>query len=223
MDLFQYIKSRVSILDVVSEYVALKRAGTYYKGNCPIHAERTPSFTVSPHRGIYYCFGCSKGGDAIAFLAEVERCSAREAALSLAERFSIEIPAELLASGMNGTQSSSERERYFATCTAFSDWCVKNLNQSEKAQSYLKERGISSRIAERFMIGYCPSGERSTQTLLGFCRERSVLAHDLIGAHILKEGTHGLYSPFEERIIFPIQNNLGAVCGFGGRIFQRVS
>lgn len=221
MDLFQYVKSRVSILDVVSEYVALKRAGTYYKGNCPIHAERTPSFTVSPHRGIYYCFGCSKGGDAIAFLAEVERCSAREAALSLAERFAIEIPEELLSSGSNSAHSNSERERYFAACTAFADWCTKNLSHSEKARSYLTERGMSNRTIERFMIGYCTSGERATQALLAFCRERSVLAHDLIGAHILKEGAHGLFSPFEERIIFPIQNNLGAVCGFGGRIFQK--
>lgn len=221
MDLFQYVKSRVSILDVVSEYVALKRAGTYYKGNCPIHAERTPSFTVSPHRGIYYCFGCSKGGDAIAFLAEVERCTAREAALSLAERFNIDIPDEIISSSAHTTQSSSERERYFAACTAFADWCIKNLNQSEKARAYLAERGISTRTAERFMIGYCLSGERATQALLAFSRERSVLAHDLIGAHILKEGSHGLFSPFEERIIFPIQNTLGSVCGFGGRIFQK--
>jgi DNA primase len=220
MDLFHYVKARLSILDVVGEYVALKRAGTYYKGNCPIHAERTPSFTVSPHRGIYYCFGCSKGGDAIAFISEVERCSAREAALSLAERFHIEIPRELLSQATHST-THSERERYFTACKAFTAWCTKNLAHHDRARAYLHERGMSERTISRFSLGYCPSGERAIQAFLGFCREQNILAHDLVEAHILREGPHGLFCVFEERIVFPIENNLGAVCGFGGRVFEK--
>lgn len=218
MDLFQFLKARVSILDVVGEYVALKRAGTYYKGNCPIHAERTPSFTVSPHRGIYYCFGCHKGGDAIAFITEVERCTAREAALSLAERYGIDLPEELI-NRATPTQTHSEREHYFSVCAAFSRFCQESLTKNAAAREYCVQRGVSQKTIERFSLGYFPGGERGIQALLKHVREDGILAADLIAAQILKEGAHGLFSPFEERIIFPIENNLGNTCGFGGRIF----
>src|SRR5579871_289092 len=95
MNLFTFIKARVAILDVVSEYVTLKRAGGYYKGTCPFHHEKTASFTVSPDKAIFYCFGCHVSGDVISFMAKIENCSQKEAAQLLAERYRINIPSTI--------------------------------------------------------------------------------------------------------------------------------
>ena len=92
MNLFSFVKERVSILDVINEYVTLKRAGGYYKGTCPFHHEKTASFTVSPDKAIFYCFGCHISGDVISFIAKVENCSQKEAVHFLAERYHIEDP-----------------------------------------------------------------------------------------------------------------------------------
>lgn len=95
MNLFSYIKQRLSITDVVGEYVSLKKAGHYWKACCPFHHERTPSFTVSPHKEIFYCFGCHTGGDVISFIAKIEHCSPIEAARHLTERHNIQLPKKL--------------------------------------------------------------------------------------------------------------------------------
>lgn len=90
--IFQAVKERLRIVDVVGEYTTLKRAGVYFKANCPFHHERTASFTVTPDREIFYCFGCRAGGDVVEFISQIEKCSAREAALHLIERYKLSIP-----------------------------------------------------------------------------------------------------------------------------------
>ena len=95
MNIFSCIKQRLSILDVVGEYVTLKKAGLYHKGCCPFHHEKTASFTVSPHKEIFYCFGCHVGGDVISFISHVENCTQLEAAKLLAERYQLELPQDL--------------------------------------------------------------------------------------------------------------------------------
>ncbi len=137
MNLFSYLKTRIAILDVVSEYATLKKAGLYWKGQCPFHAEKTASFTVSPHKEIFYCFGCHVGGDVIAFIARKEQCSQIEAAKHLIERYQIELPSTL-ASDLGS--SSSTDKHYYHICQTVAQWCHEQLLKSADAFSYCSKR-----------------------------------------------------------------------------------
>ena len=215
MNLFSYIKQRISILEVVGEYATLKKAGLYWKGCCPFHHERTPSFTVSPHKEIFYCFGCHVGGDVISFIGKIEHCSPLEAARHLAERHRIELPADI-----NWEKSSDDQEAknaYYKTCAVFAAWCEKELQKNTPARRYIAERKITEHSIKEFSLGYCPA---SLKSLLSYAKDQNILAQNLKEAHIVMEGKQGLYSPFEERIIFPIRDHIGRFVGFGGRIFK---
>lgn len=217
MDIFAFIKSRVSILTVVQEYVALKRAGMYWKGRCPFHTEKTASFTVSPHREIYYCFGCHKGGDVVAFIAELEHQTPLEAAKYLADRYQIEIPAPLLSKA-EISKSVDSFQRYSTLCKLFAQWCNQQLLNNPIALDYVTSRGMAPSIAP-FDLGYFP--ESMMSNFLDVAKSNGYMARDLIEAHIIQEGKFGLYSSFSERIIFPIRDHLGRTCGFGGRVFKQ--
>lgn len=214
MSLFNYIKERVSILDIIGEYTHLKRAGTYWKGHCPFHSEKTASFTVSPHKGIFYCFGCHLGGDVVTFIARTENCSAIEAAQHLAERYGIELPTEI-------TETPIEhKKQHYDLCEFISIWCHEQLKKSPAALHYLLKRGFTKEIMQQFLIGYLPGGYMRIKELIQAAQNKKFLAKDLIEAGILQEGKTALYSSFEERIIFPIKDHLGRHTGFGGRIFK---
>lgn len=219
VNLFSYLKERVSILDVVSEYVSLKPAGSYWKGLSPFKDEKTPSFTVSPARGIYYCFSTAHGGDVIDFISKVENCTPIEAAQLITERYGIEIPTHLMQSNEVNT-SKTERHMYEKACKLFAEWCHQQLLAAPVAQKYFHDRGISAETSHAFTLGYCPGGSAAAQALINHARKDGILSNDLTEAHLLAEGTNGLYLPFDDRIIFPITDHLGKVCGFGGRIFR---
>ena len=221
MNLFGYIKEHLSILDVVREYTQLKRAGNYWKGSCPIHSEKTPSFTVIPEKGIYYCFGCSTGGDVITFISSMENCSKFEAAQHLIERYGLEIPKELLNSGDKSKSSASQKKRYFATCKFISDWLHNQLIRTTAPLSYLYQRNVSKESIKGFSIGYLPSGLSAVERLIKAAADERIMVKDLIDSKFLFEGNRVTYSPFENRIIFPIRDHLGRVCGFGGRVFRK--
>lgn len=216
MNIFTTIKQKVAILDVISEYATLKKAGLYWKGCCPFHHERTPSFTVSPHKEIFYCFGCHAGGDVISFIAKAEHCSALEAAQHLVERYNIEVPNTITWEKSSDTQEA--KNLYYKTCLVFAHWCAHNLTKSDNALNYLQTRSITQESIQAFLLGYCPIDVKG---LLAFGQKQDILATNFIDAHILIEGKHGLYSPFEERIIFPIKDHIGRFVGFGGRIFAQ--
>lgn len=218
MNLFSFIKARVAILDVISEYVTLKRAGGYHKGTCPFHHEKTASFTVSPDKDIFYCFGCHVSGDAISFIAKIENCSQKDAAKLLAEKYSIELPQNI--SFELSEKHTEEKNHYFAICKAVALWCHEQLLKNQSAQAYFNKRGFGHDSFNYFTLGYFPSGNASISDLLYSMKKQSILPRDLIDAHILAEGRTTLYSPFEERLIFPIKDVLGRHCGFGGRIFK---
>lgn len=218
MNLFSFIKQHISILDVVNEYVTLKRAGGYHKGTCPFHHEKTASFTVSPDKQIFYCFGCHLSGDVISFIAKIENCSQKDAAQLLAEKYSLELPNNL---SFEHTEKHTEnKNHYFAVCKAFALWCHEQLLKTPIAQSYFQRRGFKNDNFNYFTLGYFPSGNAAINDLLYAMKRQSILAKDLIEAHILAEGRTSLYSPFEERLIFPIKDALGRFCGFGGRTFK---
>jgi DNA primase len=218
MNIFSVIKGHVSVLDVVQEYTTLKKAGGYWKGHCPFHHEKTASFTVSPHKEIFYCFGCQAGGDVIAFISKIENCTPLEAARHLIERYNIAVPENL--SHATSAENTTSRDRYFDLCKQVARWCHDNIRKSAILTSYLQERKINTETQNYFNLGYFPGGLQSVKHLIDYMQQYHVLAQDLIEAHILVQGKTVLYSPFEERLIFPITDHLGRLCGFGGRTFK---
>lgn len=218
MSLFSYIKSHVSILDVAQQYATLKRAGLYWKGNCPFHHEKTASFTVSPHKEIFYCFGCHAGGDVIAFMAKAEHCSQIEAAYHLVDRYNLEIPLSLKPH--EGTETVDHKQRYFVLSKQVALWAHEQLFRSTNCVQYLTSRGFAKESFGYFILGYFPSGQAAIKNLLHYVQKNNFLANDLIDAGILAHSKAGFYSPFEERIIFPIKDPFGRFCGFGGRIYK---
>ncbi len=218
MNIFSFIKSRVSINDVVSEYTTLHKAGSYFKSRCPFHHEKTASFTISPDKDIFYCFGCHTGGDAISFIAKVENCTPIEAARFLAERHQIQLPEDLDLPDQ--TQTKEEKLQYYDVCRAFASWCNSQLQKHPRVVQYLQERGINKEQIDHFTLGFFPGGLSSIKQCITALTQKQILADDLIQANIIMRGKSVLYSPFEDRIIFPIKDHLGRFCAFGGRVFK---
>ncbi len=215
MDLFNFIKQHVDILTVIGEYTSLKKTGSlYWKARCPFHHENTPSFTVSPHKNIYYCFGCHASGDVIAFVEKIENLSALEAAQHLANRYNLDIPKEVSKSIVPALKKS-----HFQLCYVVAQWCNSMMVKHIPALHYVKNRNVSTTTSTQFLLGYFPAGARGIQQLLAHVAPLGFSSQDLIDANIIFPGNQGLYSPFEDRIMFPIRDHLGQVCAFGGRIF----
>lgn len=219
MNLFTYVKNHLPILDVVNHYTTVRKTGNYWKGCCPFHSEKTASFTVSPDKNIFYCFGCHVGGDVIAFVAKAENISPIQAVYHLAEQYSLTLPEQNEASFKNNDQHLNEKKQYWDLCGLVAQWCHGNLLKSSQAMSYFEQRGIDKNTISLFSLGYFPSGSRAIKSLLDFVKSHNYMAHDLLQVHIITESKGHLYSPFEERLLFPIKDHLGRFCGFGGRIF----
>ncbi len=221
MSLFNFIKQQVSILDVIGEVVSLKPAGHYWKGSCIFHAEKDASFTVSPEKQIYYCFGCHASGDVISFIAKLEHLNQLEAAQLLIERYQLSVPAELTKQiHSSTTEEKDAKDRYFQTCKAFSAWAHKQLFSNQYAVDYLVQRSVSLETIKSFQIGYFPGGQHNIKKLLKDLQGEGFLLRDLHDAGVLADGKGMPYSPFEERIIFPIKDMQARHCGFGGRVFR---
>lgn len=220
MNIFDFIKSQIAILDIISEYTTLKRAGGYWKGLCPFHGEKTGSFTVSPHRQIFYCFGCQASGDVISFIAKIENFSQIEAAKFLVERNSLQLPESVQKEYQQSAGNSNAKEHYFKLCEIVTSWCQQNLATSQPALAYLTSREINAQAISDFKIGYFPKGLPAINGLIKFVQNQGFLANDLLDTFILQKNHEHYFSGFEDRIIFPIQDHLGRFCGFGGRIFK---
>lgn len=221
MSLYTHIKQQLPILDVIGQFVQLRPAGNYWKGPCIFHAEKTASFTVSPDKQIFYCFGCHETGDVIGFIAKLESMTQPEAARYLIERFGITVPTELLNNSRAPTPEEKDaKERYFKLCGVVAGWCHQQLFAYQPALTYVEQRGISTTTIKQFMLGYFPGGSTGNQSLLKVLQAHGFMLKDLFDAGISLEGRKYPYSPFEERIVFPIKDNAGKFCGFGGRIFK---
>ena len=199
------LKNSIDIVDVIGNYVELKKAGANYKANCPFHGEKTPSFVVSPSKQIYHCFGCGAGGDAIKFVMELEKLSYPEAIEKLASMYNF---------SLRYTKGSSDYSDARRVLEAIQRWYVKNLEQNETAKNYLKERGISQNSIERFGIGYVPDG----RSVMRFLDATALPRPQAAEAGIIAQGEDGgYYARLVERITFPIYSPNGAAVGFGGR------
>jgi DNA primase len=206
------IKSKLPVVDVVGETVALKRAGSAYKGLCPFHAEKTPSFVVSPDRESWHCFGCGEGGDIFTFLMRRDGLDFREALARLAEKAGVELSER--------TAKEDRRKRRLREALegaiAWYREVLLQAHQAERARAYLDERGLSAETLERFTIGYAPNTwDALTRRLIG----RGFTNDELIGAGLASASNRGgVIDKFRGRIIIPIRDASGRAVGLGGRI-----
>ena len=214
------IKNRADIVEVVSEVVLLKKTGKNYVGLCPFHSEKTPSFTVSPEKQIFYCFGCAAGGNVFSFLMKHDGISFPDAAKMLALRYGIDIPTETLSPEQK--RRISQRERLFAVNKQAMEFFRKQFLDSipgKKAMEYVKKRGISSTVSDKFNLGYAPKG---WDNLLRFFKKKNI-SPDLIekaGLIVSKKEREGFYDRFRDRLIFPIFDLNMQGIGFGGRVMD---
>ncbi len=210
------VKQQADIVRVVGEYVRLKKTGKDFSGLCPFHQEKTPSFTVSPIKQIFYCFGCGKGGDIFNFVMEMERCEFPDAMRLVAEKCGISIPKPKPSSPAERTQSSVRTtlvEMHREAQTFF----VKQLQgtaEGKLARAYLEDRGLEKATIERFGIGYAPSGgDVLLRHLKGKYAEKLLAESGLVS-----RGEGGrLFDRFRRRITFPIANESGKIVAFGCR------
>nr|HPM42139.1 DNA primase [bacterium] len=216
------IKDRTSIVGYIGERVPLKRAGRNYKGCCPFHNEKTPSFNVSDEKGIFHCFGCGEGGDVIQFVMKFDGLSFAEAVRHLAGRAGVEIPAALDPREAEKEEESSRKKRYMLRINEIArDWFMGRLVDAKAgaaARKYLQDRGISEEIWKQHFLGYA---DNSWDALLHHLEEKRAprdLAEEL-GLLKRREGG-GCYDFFRDRIIFPIVSARGEVLGFSGRALR---
>ncbi|MEO0123877.1 MAG: DNA primase [candidate division WOR-3 bacterium] len=200
-DKIDEIVRQTDIVDLISQYIQLKKVGKNYRALCPFHSEKTPSFYVSPEKGIYYCFGCKKGGNAISFLMEYEHLDFPDALRKLAKNLGIEIDT---------TKNLKYKELYEVNELATQFYSLALSKEiGRRGQNYLKERMIDPEKLKEFRIGYAPS----SGGLVTFMRQKGINIEKLINAGLVSQNRE----TFHDRIIFPIFNLAGRVIGFGGR------
>jgi len=205
----EQIKERLSIEEVVGAYVELKRAGSNSKGRCPFHAEKTPSFVVSPSRETYHCFGCGVGGDIFTFVQEIEGLDFKGSLKMLADKAGIELKYEKGA-------EKNDNDELFAVLESVTTYYSENLTKNTDALTYLKERGLTSESITSFRLGFAPegwSGAIDHLKALGFSEKH------INDAGLSIDGKKGKYDRFRSRIMFPITDSVGRVVAFSGRIF----
>ena len=228
----QDLLNRVDIVDVVGRHVQLKKGGANFMGLCPFHNEKSPSFTVSPTKQFYHCFGCGAHGTAISFLMEHAGLSFPEAVNELAQSVGLTVPHEpspTRAGGGGGGGSGAERYPGVdaKTATALSDlmqtacdYYRRALRGAPQAIEYLKQRGLTGEIAARFGLGFAPDGWQNLESAFADYRSDALVEAGLVivSEKLDAQGQPRRYDRFRDRIMFPIRNVKGQVIGFGGRV-----
>ena len=209
-DFIDTLLARVDIIDVIDRRVPLKKAGQNYQACCPFHSEKTPSFTVSPTKQFYHCFGCGAHGTALGFLMEYEHMSFPDAVAALAQDVGLPIP-----------ESANEPDRpkpppaLWDVLEQAAQFYKQQLRQSSHAIEYLKRRGLTGVVAARYGVGYAPDGSPLKQVFPDYA------ADALAATGLVIDGDHGRYDRFRNRIMFPIKNVKGQIVGFGGRVLDQ--
>lgn len=215
-DAVDQIKERLSIIDVIAPYVELHKAGKNFKGKSPFSAEKTPSFYVSPDRGMYYCFSTSQGGDMFSFVQAMEGVDFKEALKILAQKAGVELVPE-------DPQKRSERDRLYAALEAATVFYEEQLPQEPEAVAYLKRRGVSPETIAKWRIGFAPgppkSGWREVKEQL---EGKGYTKDELLKAGLIKsaEGGKEPFDVFRDRVMFPMADAGGKVVAFSGRILH---
>ena len=215
-EIIQRVKDATDIVAVISEHVPLKKAGSSYKGLCPFHSEKSPSFMVSPSRNSFHCFGCGKGGNAITFLMEMGKMSFPEALRALADKAGIALPKP------QEEERDTEAERARERMQAINDFAGKFFQdrllsaEGQSARDYFKKRGFTKEDALKHQIGLAPEGWeilKNAASKAGFGAEELVAA----GLLVKNEEKKSFYDKFRNRLIFPVKNNYEKIIAFGGR------
>jgi len=214
--------NRIDIVDLIDGYVPLKKAGANYKACCPFHGEKTPSFTVSPTKQFYHCFGCGVNGTAISFLMDYDHMGFREAIESLASSAGLDIPEEAQPHQPKQTQSQGiDLYDLMDDVNAFYQQQLRTHNNKQEAIDYLKHRGLSGEIANRFGLGFAPEGWDNLMSQLG---ATAAAQKALLDTGMLSQNEkQRVYDRFRHRIMFPIHDHRGRVVGFGGRVLDKQS
>ncbi|MBB4129174.1 DNA primase [Xanthomonas translucens] len=210
--------ARTDIVEVVGTRVPLKRQGKEYAARCPFHDERSASFTVSPTKQFYHCFGCGAHGTAISFLMNYDRLEFLDAVDELAKRAGMEVPRDAQQRGAAQAAGDDHRDLYSALDAA-TKFFQRQLDASDKARSYLDGRGVDADNRARFQIGYAPDGYSALKDALGTDERRHKLL-ERAGLFSKNERGH-VYDKFRDRVMFPIFDRRGRVIAFGGRVMDK--
>lgn len=211
-ELLENIKDRVDIVDLISGYVQLKKSGSNYSGLCPFHNEKTPSFSVSPSKGIFKCFGCGAGGDHISFVMKKENLNFREAVEFLADKYNIELKE---FHGKDFDKEKKLKDRIYSLNKEAAIFYMQALAKSKQGYSYLTNRGIDEYIIKTFGLGFAPEGWDNLYKhllQLGFTED------EMVEANLISKSKRGTYiDRFRNRIMYPILDSGNRVIAFGGR------
>ena len=217
--------NRVDIVDVVGQHVKLKKAGANYQGLCPFHSEKSPSFSVSPTKQFYHCFGCGAHGSAISFLMEYSGLGYVDAIEDLARSAGLDVPREERTA--NDVARQQQAMALSEVMSAAADWYRQQLKGNTRAVEYLKGRGLTGEIAKRYALGYTPDGWQGLEAVFGSYANEEI-AKTLLEGGLLIQGEQTdssqpvkRYDRFRDRIMFPIRNPKGQTIGFGGRILDQ--
>ncbi|WP_310041242.1 DNA primase [Delftia lacustris] len=214
----QELLARVDVVDIVGRYVQLRKGGANFMGLCPFHSEKSPSFTVSPSKQFYHCFGCGKNGNAIGFLMDHAGMGFVEAVQDLAGQVGLQVPQDDISPAERERQAAQKQKQ--ATLTDVLEKAGesfrKHLKASPQAIEYLKRRGVSGETARRFGLGYAPAGWRNLASVFAHYDDPQLEESGLV---IVGEDDGKRYDRFRDRLMFPIRNVKGECIGFGGRVF----
>ncbi len=216
--------NRVDIVDVVGQHVKLKKAGANYQGLCPFHSEKSPSFSVSPTKQFYHCFGCGAHGSAISFLMEYSGLGYVDAIEDLARSAGLDVPREERTA--NDVARAQQAMALSEVMSSAADWYRQQLKGNTRAVEYLKGRGLTGEIAKRYALGYAPDGWQGLEAVFGPYTNDEV-AKTLVEGGLLIQGEQAegapvkRYDRFRDRVMFPIRNPKGQTIGFGGRILDQ--
>lgn len=219
----QELLARVDVVGVVGRHVELKKAGINYKGLCPFHGEKSPSFIVSPSRQTYHCFGCGVHGDAIRFLTEHHGMSFVEAVKDLAQETGLVVPEDE-ASPQEQAQAAQAREQQVTLIDVLekaAEHYRRQLKGNQRAVGYLKGRGLTGEIAARFGLGYAPEGWRTLANVFPRYDDPTLAESGMVIVQGEDEAEQKRYDRFRDRIMFPIRNVKGETIAFGGRVLDK--
>ncbi len=215
-DVLVAVRDRADLLEVIGEHVVLKRIGSSYRGLCPFHGEKSPSFYVHPDKGFFRCFGCGAGGNVFTFLMRLDNLTFPEAAEKLADRYNIALLREEGEDTSVRDERKQLKELHAIAQMAFARWLT--ASEGERARTYLAERGVDAPMIERFGIGFAPAG---WDGLLKEMTRHGVSPELLMRAGLVAErDSGGHYDRFRDRLIFPIANEKGECVAFAGRILS---
>ncbi|OIP24482.1 DNA primase [bacterium CG2_30_37_16] len=215
-DVLQEIKNRIDIVDFVSGYITVKKAGRNFKANCPFHQEKTPSFMVSPEKQIWHCFGCNSGGDVITFLMQIEGLSFSEAIEALAGRANVVLNKDKISPEKKGRKTNLYKINELA-CQIF-EKLMYETTWGKEALSYYEKRGLTKATIKRFRLGVSPSG---SNFLSGLLVKKGYTSEALKEAGIAKIDSGRVTDIFKNRLMFPILDISGKVIGFTARVFDK--